>query len=444
MLTQGKRSIVTGVAALMVVPFLAFLGTGVWLYDDIYGSSGRLNKALESASAEGVPTHPGDWLTFRKVSPDDNAALPLKKLHQKWSQADSEHRRLIQTAVRDAGTPGADLTPDYSKGLSDGLEIIALAREAAGRSDCDFGFDWEDPTSLDFSIYYSTLEAGRLLASRASTLASNGNYGEAFRLLDECRALGKHLSRDGAMDALTVHLALENVALNHAEQILWMGRGSATAHQRFAAFLDDDASDPDVLRNLRGEAMYTVGLLSSKGSYDGRTFQGVKLTKRTEPFVKANGMRTVQFWEDVLPLVESVSPDWYDMATSYAEGFEEYRRSKSPSRILVQTIGSGYARTMASANSMDVRREMARVFQSVAQYHAKHGAFPESLTDLKTNLGDPCSEGIFVYKRLPEGFSLMSVGLDGIDDDGLVPDKGFGPSDIVLTVHDGTVTNKGF
>jgi len=99
----------------------------------------------------------------------------------------------------------------------------------------------------------------------------------------------------------------------------------------------------------------------------------------------------------------------------------------------------------ASANSFDRGRARLRLFRchlALRRFFLAEGAYPESLGEVAPRFLvelplDPCSGRSLVYRKLPVGYQLYSVGCDGRDDGGRPAPSASpqsAPGDIVLDV----------
>ena len=104
----------------------------------------------------------------------------------------------------------------------------------------------------------------------------------------------------------------------------------------------------------------------------------------------------------------------------------------------------GRKATAASLNTGLARLRLFRCHLALREFWLAHGEYPAALAELAPDVlaelpRDPCGGGEFVYRRLPAGYQLYSVGPDGIDDGGrpVPPGGGAGvpAGDIVLDVE---------
>ena len=71
---------------------------------------------------------------------------------------------------------------------------------------------------------------------------------------------------------------------------------------------------------------------------------------------------------------------------------------------------------------MAVSERLYFVALSIWLYKQEHGELPKNLEPLKCNVQDPLSKNSLVYQVLDDRFQLYSVGINGLDDNGLIDD----------------------
>jgi hypothetical protein len=107
------------------------------------------------------------------------------------------------------------------------------------------------------------------------------------------------------------------------------------------------------------------------------------------------------------------------------------RRQTTFTRIFIPPLAKS---DVKMAGILAVRR-LCTIGLEIEEYHASHGHYPASSSDIQANWNDPFSGTNLVYKLEKQGFIVYSVAEDGKDNGGL--ERRRGPSnewDIVFKV----------
>jgi hypothetical protein len=101
--------------------------------------------------------------------------------------------------------------------------------------------------------------------------------------------------------------------------------------------------------------------------------------------------------------------------------------------VITQITAPALIRSVAALDRVVAQTTLMEVGLAISQYHAAHGAYPETLDAAARYLGgairsDPYTGTSLVYERRGEGYVLYSVGPNLTDDGGIPLD---GPGGII-------------
>lgn len=433
----ARRGVLIGLYTALAVPVVAVLGSAGWLYSDLYMTADRYEQVLADASTEQIPTEPAEFLRIDLPNKSDDAAPLLIELNKQWQAIDPDQRTKIQNHVRANALPSETQDPETAEIVSLAQPFIKLYKRAANKPDSNIERDWASCESPFEPNYHTIIDVSRLTCSYAIGQARVGSPSEAFTTLNSVRKLGQHISRDSGVDGLALHSLLETMSLTAAEQIMFLYGDRTEVVRQYDTFLEYRKTAPNVVRNLEGEAMRTIVVLSEPDSHKNRIFAGAKLSLRGETFQKAAAVRMTEFWMTAIGTVRAVYPDAIASNEAYQEAVLSFQDQKTPSRVVPSSIAEWNENRIRSAAALEVRYKMAKVVgKLLAQYH-RAGKFPVALGELSISTSDPMTGDPFSYLIIEGGFQIFGRGSNGIDEDGLTN------GDIVLRLKDGVVSNEG-
>lgn len=433
----ARRGVLYGLYAALAVPVLAVAGSAAFLYSDIYMTADKFEAILNEASTDQIPTDPSEFVRLNLPERALDAAPVIQKLDKEWQSLSAEKRTEIQNQFRAYAMPGETDTGTTQQIVRSALPILDLYRKAATKTDSNIERDWNACVTLFEPNYHTIIEVSRLNCSYAIGKARTGSANDAYATLHLIRRLGQHISRDSGMDGLALHSLLETMSLTAAEQILFLHGDRPDIVRAYDSFIQNRETAPNVVRNLEGEAMRTIVVLSEPDSHKNRIFAGAKLSLRGEVFQKAAAVRMTEFWISSIGAVRAVYPDTIASSDAYRESVSSFLQHKSPSRMVPGSIAEWHQHRVQSAAALEVRYKLASVFKSLAiQYH-KTGKLPNGLGDVATSLTDPMTGDPFSFAVIEGGIQLFGRGSNGINDDGT------NNADIVLRLSHGLITNEG-
>ncbi|MFM9872258.1 MAG: hypothetical protein ACKVQS_02190 [Fimbriimonadaceae bacterium] len=438
---KAKRSVIISLYTAMAIPIVAVVSFGIWLYADLYSTSDRFHTEIENGSNEFIPVQPAD---FKRLNADstDSATKPFLEAATAWEKLDESDRIKTLSQLRLYATPREVIAPTYQQSYFKCEPLIRKLRTAASRKDSNFEREWTGEGELLEPHYHTTVQFGRMLSAYALVEARLGNYNAAFSDLKNIRKIAQHYSRDAGLDGLALHVNLETQALTAAEEIAFLYGDKSGVLTKFDEFIESrKTTQPDLLRNVGGEAMRTVYVLSQPDSFKDRMFSGTELSLRNERFQKAAAVRMFDFWKSAVEKIKAVDQDPIASQRAFQEAFNDFSKFRSPSRMIPIEIASWNIRRLDLAASLEARYALAEAAGKLCRVYHETGQFPTSLSAALSNALDPFNDDSLAYRKTEDGFILYSVGIDGIDSGG-DPNSAY-QRDIILELNQGTISIDG-
>ena len=271
---KGRRGVTMGLLAIMAIPMIGLVGGGYWLYDDLAVTASKLEEFKSAAVSEGVPLEDTD-LQLPAVKADQDALKELKAIEAAWTSLSPSEQRQVQLSYRSKAQGQAE-TDGFASDMAVGQKLFSLARAAAAKIDASLTRDWSK-TSEYSDLHMAVTQTARLLCNEAVSKGLAGKFDSAYQDLGTVRLLGRHLSRRSAFYGMQAHLAVENLALSSAEEILVAGMNSADCRAQYGKFVSEYKTAPDVLANLEAESVHANSVFGDPKSFDGGSYAGVKL-----------------------------------------------------------------------------------------------------------------------------------------------------------------------
>jgi hypothetical protein len=436
----NKRGVLIALYVIAGLPVVAVLGSGIWLYTDLYQTSDRFEAEIKAGNAE-IPTEPAD---FTRISPpsSQDATAEIEKAVTNWEKLSEQDRIATLTRVQlYAITPEAP-HPTYVLAYNSSIPLINSLRSAADRRDSAFTREWAGDSDLLEPHYHSLIQLARLYCSVALAEARAGSIRAAFDDLHRLRKIAKHYSRDGGLDSLAAHVKIETQALTAANEIAALYGKNPEVLRQFKVFINDRSTQPDLARSMEGEAMRCIYVLSQPDSFQDRMFAGTKLSIKNELFQRAAAVRMSEFWTEALALAKEFAPDPFTMSDSYATVSRAFNEQKSPSRLIPAAIARWNESRIALAGVLEARYALAQTAAEIYRTFHQKGQYPESLNETDSRTFDPYADSPFTYTKTSEGFKLYSIGTNRLDDGGETK-RTDPPQDIVLQATQNGITIEG-
>ena len=438
---KARRGVIIGLYVATAIPLLAVVGSGIWLYADLYSTSERFHAEIENGGTSLIPLEPSDFSRLNAPAKKEDAAIPYIKVAKEWEEMEEDERVKILSELRLYSTPREVIHPAYEKSFKECAPFIEKLRAVASKPDSSFDRDWNGDTELLEPHYHTTIQFGRLMTAYALTEARLGNYATAFADINNLRKIALHISRDSGLDGLKTHVNLETQALNAAQEIAFLYGDKSNVLEQYDTFVTNRKTRPDLIRNIEGEAMRTIFVLSQSDSFQDRMFSGTKLSIKNETFQHAAAVRMSEFWVSALEQLRAESSDPIACAEAFKVSAKQFANQRSPSRLIPGEIATWNIQRVNLAAALEGRYALAKTSGNLYAYYHREGKFPDSLSEIQHRETDPFNGDSLAYFKLGNGFKLYSVGSNLLDDGG--DNESENPTDIIVVLQDGVIATEG-
>lgn len=424
-----------GVALIVVPGFLLArslsrtLAAGMDRFKAFGPVAARLPQEMAAARREGLPLTPQDLRRTPAAPAERNAAPIYAAMVQLLNKGDRSETDNIGDVLNTAlsGDP-ARLDRNAARALLTRYDaVVRLADRAAAMPDCDFGREYAKPSNVQFPEFAATRAAARLLALRACVESADGNTAGAFRSIGECARIGRHAASEPVLIGLLVRIAIDGIAERAFQNVLLAHLDSPQVTAEARAALRDFGETPDLSRSIGGEMV--MGLASideiraarlplDAPAIVAQLRQREAATRNT--MCNAWKVRCISYWRSIRSALRSHPTD---MLASYralkAVVDTEAAHENEPTYELIAVLAPVAHQAESKVMEDEARRRICSVLIDLADYHRRHGVFPNGLADLGASLPlDPYTDKPLLYRREGRGFVLYSVGRNFKDDGG--------------------------
>lgn len=393
--------------SLVGVATLAAALVAMWRTSDLGRASADLEHQRQAAKREGVPT---EWDDLRRLSPAvpeaDNAATFYRRGFAEIHAGSGFQG--ISDALLDAVIDGKAKPDDLArarKTLQEDARGLAFVIQGSERKALSFDRQWELGPRLIFPEFSDERNAARMLVLRAV-------------LMDDPAAAGRDL---GAAARLAAHAGSEPIIISafvgsSTEVSVEKGirhlakRGGAWTTAANSA-LDAFGPLPDPHRFLAGEVVMGRHVASDLGNLGLRDLGMMSEGEGSLPFAfrfakfkvvrDAFEAREIEYWRKLYAALPADPLDWRQATRAAALPYP-----KGPSGALVQML-SPFLETVGNlAAQVEAERRLTRAALDLEE--GRQAPLP----------ADPFGAGPLHVRREAKGWTLWSVGPDGVDQNG--------------------------
>lgn len=429
--------------ALAILCTSIFLGWNAWTIQ-------KLDSAKTRFAAAGLPTSIADLVTT-SVPEAENAAPLIKQIAEITTRADSAEgiAEKLKRAARQTGATGTDTVAlnEAREILArpPGMQILALAREAADRP----GFD----AKLDFSLgaKLPILHVGPLrtaadalrLQTRLSIEA--GAEDEAARDIWRLLNLADFLARE----PILISQLLRIVLLDWVVEELSYAVAGNTLSEAWAVHFSERLAKIDLKaavqlsldgeRIVCGESIFAE-MISGKIGLGGVLIDPDGTGKKSPWSYIPKGWWRLEY-ASYLTHFETYRGV---VLTNWSRPVEQYRQMNAlflaipHYQTLARTVLPNVSTVVWKVVDAQIRIDAVEAGLSAYRHRLRHGSFPASLAELVPEFLssvplDNYSGAAMIYRRQQSSFVLYSIGRNGRDDEGRfavseADDLGFSPA----------------
>ena len=389
----------------------AFLATA-WNMSDLGRASRSLAAQRAAAKREGVPM---EWGDLRRLAPPvdvaDNAAVPYARAFATLQKA-SVFKGLKPDDLQKEIAAGKAKPEDLAKlrvALAAAAPALREVEEGSRRKGFSFDRQWEKGFSLVFPEYANARTAIRALVLRAMTATDPAAAG---RDLGAAARLRAHLGSEPTYIGTLVAVSMENDV--HAG-VRFLGRRGGAWAKAVEPALADLGPLPDLRRVLAGEAVsgmhlgeelarlgpQAFGFAGGDGEETSSGPPALRLA-RFGPVRSAFEARVVEYWRGVYAKLPQDPLDW--------------RALKAATQVPATQSGLSYTLLDLSLPVLTSLGDLPPQFE--AQRRLSRAALDLWQGRAPALPADPFGTGPLGLRRDAKGWTLWSVGPDGIDDGG--------------------------
>ncbi len=420
---------------------LALLALGVCAFAWVQWLLLQQNRALEQSLAHireaGEPMTLAELNTWYPSVPDiDNAAPAYLRAFEVMSNPSDEQAKQLPLVGNGEMPPAHEPLPDAMRQaldvfLSQNEEAILLLHDAGAMEACRYPIDYTtapDAASASLDYLSSASCAARLLALDAISQAHQGHAAIAASGLCDLFALGHSLEMEPSLLAQLNRLNIYRIGCQAAERVL------------NAVPLEE--ADLARLEKTLGLIVFQDGLYRAYVGERCFIMSHASVTNGRAPlFAQAN---LVEFQTGMSALIDATELPIYEGLEQVRREWDEVRTRKPRflHYLLTSTFPS-FIRSYSDFAYVAALVDCAQAATAVERYRIAFGTVPLALDALPPEYqeavsADPFDGAPLRYRRHQGGYSIYSVGGNGIDDAGTPPQDAeniLQSGDITFTVN---------
>lgn len=360
----------------------------------------RLEAALADLKAKGQPISAAE-LIDKTIPASENAAEVYNDIFKGLAKAPVYGYELI-------GSKYPDKTPDMWASARSAIAArqgeLSKLDDALSRPTCRFNVDWGKGPSVDLPYLKYMRDLARLTVTDAMLQARDGNTSRATERLKQAFMLSSSFKDEPSVISYLVRNADLTIAVDGLEQTVGYCQLSESQAKQLARVLQQT--------NVRRDFADAMSSERAIGLY---TFNSV-LTYNVYPLSVLAHTDELAYLREMQRMIdEALQPGRVNLSAEH--------RKCGAFHPLTNIIVPVFGRALSSTAVQEARLITARAFLAALAYRDRTGNLPDSINQATSALGwsklrDPFSGKDLVYKRMPRGFTVYSVGSDCRDDKG--------------------------
>lgn len=382
---------------------------------------------IAAIKAKGDPVSLAD-LNKERIPDSENAAVIYGPLFENVMAFWNDTNVLNSSEWIKQGRANPELWKQAGQAVARGQSIIDGVEAATSLPRCRFPVRLGPDVRLIFENYAGLRRLSLLLSANAKYHAASGNMDEAMRSIGLGFKLGESLKDDPLTVGCLVRVALVVIPSRALQKSLEYGNISESQSRQLFDLLADVDLYSGFEKMVIGDR--AVGIYSrerirregfpqiSDGTPNGPAVLRVPLRYRLlgtyigRPFLYAMELDFLREMDDQIKIAR----------LPYREARYEEPKPDSASVYFID-VPRTFDRLRRKRDSAMTYVAGSQILLALAAHRDRFGAYPETLAELKSELGwklpkDPFSGGDFVYKREGNGYLLYSIGANLKDDGG--------------------------
>jgi hypothetical protein len=388
-----------------------------------YGPVARtLQAEISDARKEGLPLEPKDLRPDPPVPDSQNAAPIYKQITATLGKDKNNGKSEFADYVK--GTRGPTQEKRVRHILRDRTNLLLLTERATGLPRCDFARPWEQGADLLLPEYAAMREIARMLAGRAILENADGQPLAALDTIAEGMRVAKHAGEDPVTIAALVQIAIMGIMDRPFREIVSSHIDDPTILDKALVVMKGFPPAPDMETAFRGEVVFcrvTVNQLRKNPSAFSlplkREFTDTGLGRDV---IDACEARVLSLWRRNYSMLRATRNDTLDRYRQLEViGNELEHLNGKPTYELADILFPVLSQAQSAVLRTETHGRLRALLISLARYHERHRKFPDALSDVSSNPPfDPFTNKPLIYRRIPTGFILYSVGENFKDDGG--------------------------
>jgi hypothetical protein len=395
----------------------------------------ELPQAMAEAKAVGIPLKAEDLKPTPPVTEAENAAPLIRAAAAALGSVKDGDKveALLLGPSRRADLSDRELMTKFAE-LA---RPLSLARQAAAKPRCDFGYDWDLGGSQGFTELTQVKNLLKLLCLRAEVEAQEGKSDDAIKDLAASFSLARHAGSTPTMISQLVRVSCDAIAIASAEKVAEALADKPAELARLSKALTNTVRPASFKECLRGEVYF--GLVAIRGlrsfgeaqrAVEGNSGgedaldRGDRETPPRPPaqpetvWAKAFTTRHLQAWTKAFKAFPK-GDDPVTAAKALSKVAAQVQAEPGLTNILNKVLfpvfeqaGEAFAKDVAQLRCI-------RALVQVLRWKAAHGRFPDTLEEMGPVALDPFDGKPLKYIVTTEGVKVYSLGPNLVDDGGL-------------------------
>lgn len=402
-----------------------------------------VNERLARIRAEGLPATAAEldkW--YMTPPPGSNAADLYAEAFRAWKEPTEEQLKLLpivgNTNFPSVGMPmSEEMRQAIEVFLSDNAETLRLLHEAARVNQCRYPIDFSQGARTPLPHIVKLRQSVKLLAVQTEYAARDGHAAAAASAILDGISLGESLRNEPVLISQVSRRNDEMVTMWVLEHALAASVIEDVKLEKIESALSQAEDGEALLRAMIGqrclmnavfEKVYWDFLLSVGFYCESRTRMGTLWIYHTTGLQELDQLRSLNLMSEY---VSSSTLGWPDLVKEWKR--TDTKRDTLPRYAILSGTSSGeWSSWMEKVVRGLARLRAAQAAIAAERYRLQHGQWPEQLVEPVPT--DPFDGKPLRYRRMPTGFVVWSVGVDGRDDGGHESRPGSCEPDITFTV----------
>lgn len=422
-MSRGAKWLVLSSAAVLFLGTVSAVFYALWPY--VY--SGDIDRELARLKAAGKPVSVTD-LVPPAIPASENAAFVYDKAFALLPR--NAPSAYLGGGVRNWFAPrDSDYWRRTRIDVDAASGALAVAEKAARMPRCVFAAGWERSQQTPTQHMQRLRTLCRLFAARAALYARDGRMGDAFKDLETIILAGRSLRDEPSMVSALSQAAIAGTAARALAECLSYGTLTVQQARKLYDLFGSVKLKRSFVRALEGERAVQLDVLDSiqrraipDSSTVGGEIHAVLRRWTGSPLLRAQiKMEKRVFLREMDALISAADLSYRDYIISGSRRRQDGLRARRA--VIAGSLVPSFDRSRAARDRGIASAAGSRIALALEAHRSKTGSYPDSLEALESVPGwriekDPFSGGDFVYKKLPNGFLLYSIGEDFRDDGG--------------------------